>query len=148
MSYDVARIRVTGRGEDGSTWRSQRCLAKAEGYREPIRRRRHRSNSVGPRRLDASLLGGQRTRPRPGGQRRRRVRAARRRAARPQPIAYSTLGGLTDAWLSAAAPVAAVWAASTAYGLVIAAPVVDDRALLLLPLLVVPIGLTLLGKRA
>jgi hypothetical protein len=43
---------------------------------------------------------------------------------------------------------AAAWAASTAYGLVIAAPVVDDRALLLLPLLVVPIGLTLLGKRA
>jgi PAS domain S-box-containing protein len=51
-----------------------------------------------------------------------------------------------QAWLRAAPVAAADWAASTAYGLVIAALLVHDQALL--PLLVVPIGLTFLGNRA
>ena len=62
-------------------------------------------------------------------------------------IGLSVGQGLSQAWLRAAPVAAADWAASTAYGLVIAALVVDHRALLL-PLLVVPIGLTLLGNRA
>src|SRR6266545_1186829 len=59
-------------------------------------------------------------------------------------IGLSVGQGLSQAWLRAAPVAAADWAASTAYGLVIAALVVDHRALLL-PLLVVPIGLTRLG---
>ena len=62
-------------------------------------------------------------------------------------IGLSVGQGLSQAWLRAAPVAAADWAASTAYGLVIAALVVDHRALLL-PLLVVPIGLTFLGNRA
>jgi PAS domain S-box-containing protein len=62
-------------------------------------------------------------------------------------ISLSVGQSLLQAWLRAAPVAAADWAASTAYGLVIAALVVDDR-ILLLPLLVVPIGLTLLGNRA
>jgi hypothetical protein len=62
-------------------------------------------------------------------------------------ISMSVGQGLAQTWLRAAPVAAADWAASTAYGLVIAALVVDDRVLLL-PLLVVPIGLTLLGNRA
>jgi PAS domain S-box-containing protein len=61
-------------------------------------------------------------------------------------ISLSVDQGLVKSWLRAAPVAAADWAASTAYGLVIAALLVNDPALL--PLLVVPIGLTLLGNRA
>jgi PAS domain S-box-containing protein len=49
-------------------------------------------------------------------------------------------------WRRAAPVTAAGWAASTAYGLVIAALLTHDKALL--PLLVVPIGLSFVGNRA
>ena len=51
-----------------------------------------------------------------------------------------------SSWLRAAPVAAADWAASTAYGLLIASLFAHDQVLL--PLLVVPIGLTLLGNRA
>jgi PAS domain S-box-containing protein len=51
-----------------------------------------------------------------------------------------------SSWLRAAPVAAADWAASTAYGLLIASLLAHDQALL--PLLVIPIGLTLLGNRA
>ncbi len=61
-------------------------------------------------------------------------------------ISLSVGHGFAQSWLRAAPVAAADWAASTAYGLVIAALLVHDQALL--PLLVVPIGLTFLGNRA
>src|SRR6266508_1208787 len=61
-------------------------------------------------------------------------------------ISLSVGQGFVQSWLRAAPVAAADWAASTAYGLVIAALLVHDQALL--PLLVVPIGLTFLGNRA
>jgi PAS domain S-box-containing protein len=61
-------------------------------------------------------------------------------------ISLSVGGGFVQSWLRAAPVAAADWAASTAYGLVIAALLVHDQELL--PLLVVPIGLTFLGNRA
>src|SRR5919201_5230140 len=61
-------------------------------------------------------------------------------------ISLSVGRGFVQSWLRAAPVAAADWAASTAYGLVIAALLVHDQALL--PLLVVPIGLTFLGNRA
>ncbi|HEV8653358.1 MAG TPA: ATP-binding protein [Actinomycetes bacterium] len=61
-------------------------------------------------------------------------------------ISLSVGQGFAQSWLRAAPVAAADWAASTAYGLVIAALLVHDQALL--PLLVVPIGLTFLGNRA
>jgi PAS domain S-box-containing protein len=61
-------------------------------------------------------------------------------------ISLSVGRGFVQSWLWAAPVATADWAASTAYGLVIAALLVHDRALL--PLLVVPIGLTVLGNRA
>jgi PAS domain S-box-containing protein len=61
-------------------------------------------------------------------------------------ISLSVGQGFGQSWLRAAPVAAADWAASTAYGLVIAALLVHDQALL--PLLVVPIGLTFLGNRA
>src|SRR6266508_1751615 len=61
-------------------------------------------------------------------------------------ISLSVGQGFARSWLRAAPVAAADWAASTAYGLVIAALLVHDQALL--PLLVVPIGLTFLGNRA
>ena len=61
-------------------------------------------------------------------------------------ISLSVGWGFVQSWLRAAPVAAADWAASTAYGLVIAALLVHDQALL--PLLVVPIGLTFLGNRA
>ena len=61
-------------------------------------------------------------------------------------VSLSVGRGFVHSWLRAAPVAAADWAASTAYGLVIAALIVNDQALL--PLLVVPIGLTFLGNRA
>src|SRR5215218_4382189 len=61
-------------------------------------------------------------------------------------VSLSTGQGLVQSWLRAAPAAAADWAASIAYGLIIAALLVHDQALL--PLLVVPIGLTFLGNRA
>jgi PAS domain S-box-containing protein len=61
-------------------------------------------------------------------------------------ISLSTGQSFVQSWLRAAPVAAADWAASIAYGLVIAALLVHDQALL--PLLVVPIGLTFLGNRA
>ncbi|HEX8135700.1 MAG TPA: ATP-binding protein, partial [Actinomycetes bacterium] len=61
-------------------------------------------------------------------------------------VSLSVGRGFVHSWLRAAPVAAAGWAASTAYGLVIAALIVNDQALL--PLLVVPIGLTFLGNRA
>ena len=61
-------------------------------------------------------------------------------------VSLSTGQGLVQSWLRAAPVAAADWAASIAYGLIIAALLVHDQALL--PLLVVPIGLTFLGNRA
>jgi PAS domain S-box-containing protein len=51
-----------------------------------------------------------------------------------------------SSWLRAAPVAGADWAASTAYGLLIAWRLAHDQGLL--PLLVIPIGLTLLGNRA
>jgi PAS domain S-box-containing protein len=51
-----------------------------------------------------------------------------------------------SSWLRAAPVAAADWAASTAYGLLIASLLAQNQALL--PLLVIPLGLTLLGNRA
>jgi PAS domain S-box-containing protein len=51
-----------------------------------------------------------------------------------------------SSWLRAAPVAGADWAASTAYGLLIAWLLAHDQGLL--PLLVIPIGLTLLGNRA
>ncbi len=51
-----------------------------------------------------------------------------------------------SAWLRAAPVAGADWAASTAYGLLIASLLAHDQGLLVL--LVIPIGLTLLGNRA
>jgi PAS domain S-box-containing protein len=61
-------------------------------------------------------------------------------------VSLSTGQGFMQSWLRAAPVAAADWAASIAYGLIIAALLVHDQALL--PLLVVPIGLTFLGNRA
>jgi PAS domain S-box-containing protein len=61
-------------------------------------------------------------------------------------VGLSTGQGFVQSWLRAAPVAAADWAASIAYGLIIAALLVHDQALL--PLLVVPIGLTFLGNRA
>jgi PAS domain S-box-containing protein len=61
-------------------------------------------------------------------------------------VSLSTGQGFVQSWLRAAPVAAADWAASIAYGLIIAALLVHDPALL--PLLVVPIGLTFLGNRA
>jgi PAS domain S-box-containing protein len=61
-------------------------------------------------------------------------------------VSLSTGQGFVQSWLRAAPVAAADWAASIAYGLIIAALVVHDQALL--PLLIVPIGLTFLGNRA
>jgi len=61
-------------------------------------------------------------------------------------VSLSTGQGLVQSWLRAAPVAAADWAASIAYGLIIAALLVHDQALL--PLLIVPIGLTFLGNRA
>ena len=61
-------------------------------------------------------------------------------------VSLSTGQGFVQSWLGAT-PVAAVdWAASIAYGLIIAALLVHDPALL--PLLVIPIALTFLSARA
>jgi len=54
--------------------------------------------------------------------------------------------GFVQCWLRAAPVALADWAASTAYGLVIAALLGHDRALL--PFLIVPIVLTFIGNRA
>src|SRR5919106_1260600 len=61
-------------------------------------------------------------------------------------VSLSTGQGFVQSWLRAAPVAAADWAASIAYGLIIAALLVHDQALP--PLLVVPIGLTFLGNRA
>jgi PAS domain S-box-containing protein len=61
-------------------------------------------------------------------------------------VSLSTGQGFVQSWLRAGPVAAADWAASIAYGLIIAALLVHDQALL--PLLVVPIGLTFLGNRA
>jgi len=61
-------------------------------------------------------------------------------------VSLSTGQGFGQSWLRAAPVAAADWAASIAYGLIIAALLVHDQALL--PLLIVPIGLTVLGNRA
>src|SRR5215207_5270474 len=61
-------------------------------------------------------------------------------------VSLSTGQGLVQSWLRAAPVAAADWAASIAYGLIIAALLAHDQALL--PLLIVPIGLTFLGNRA
>jgi PAS domain S-box-containing protein len=61
-------------------------------------------------------------------------------------VSLSTGQGFVLSWLRAAPVAAADWAASIAYGLIIAALLVHDQALL--PLLIVPIGLTFLGNRA
>ena len=61
-------------------------------------------------------------------------------------VSLSTGQGLMQSWLRAAPVAAADWAASIAYGLIIAALLAHDQALL--PLLIVPIGLTFLGNRA
>ncbi len=61
-------------------------------------------------------------------------------------VSLSTGQGFVQSWLRAAPVAAADWAASIAYGLIIAALLVHDQALL--PLLIVPIGLTFLGNRA
>ncbi|HXQ56863.1 MAG TPA: ATP-binding protein, partial [Actinomycetes bacterium] len=61
-------------------------------------------------------------------------------------VSLSTGQRFVQSWLRAAPVAAADWAASIAYGLIIAALLVHDQALL--PLLVVPIGLTFLGNRA
>jgi PAS domain S-box-containing protein len=61
-------------------------------------------------------------------------------------VSLSTGQGFVQSWLRAAPVAAADWAASIAYGLIIAALLVHDQALL--PLLVVPLGLTFLGNRA
>jgi hypothetical protein len=64
-------------------------------------------------------------------------------------VIVSLSGGqrLAQAWLRAAPLTFADWAVSTCYGLLIAALVVDRRVLLL-PLLAVPVGVTVLGNRA
>ncbi|HZD38422.1 MAG TPA: PAS domain-containing sensor histidine kinase [Actinomycetes bacterium] len=62
-------------------------------------------------------------------------------------VSLSTGEGFGRCWRRAAPVTAAGWAASTSYGLVIAALLTHDRALLL-PLLVVPIGLSFVGNRA
>jgi PAS domain S-box-containing protein len=61
-------------------------------------------------------------------------------------VGLSVGQGIGPSWRRAAPVAAADSAASTAYGLLIASLLTHDRALL--PLLVVPIGLTLLGNRA
>ena len=61
-------------------------------------------------------------------------------------VSLSTGQGFVQSWLRAAPVAAADLAASIAYGLIIAALLVHDQALL--PLLIVPIGLTFLGNRA
>ncbi len=61
-------------------------------------------------------------------------------------VSLSVGQGFGASWRRAAPVAAADWAASTAYGLLIASLLAHDQALL--PLLVVPIGLTLLGNRA
>ena len=61
-------------------------------------------------------------------------------------VSLSTGQGFVQSWLRAAPVAAADWAASIAYGLIIAALLAHDQALL--PLLIVPIGLTFLGNRA
>jgi PAS domain S-box-containing protein len=61
-------------------------------------------------------------------------------------VGLSVGQGIGPSWRRAAPVAAADWAASTAYGLLIAFLLAHDRGLL--PLLVVPIGLTLLGNRA
>jgi PAS domain S-box-containing protein len=61
-------------------------------------------------------------------------------------VSLSVGQGFGHCWRRAAPMTAAGWAASTAYGLVIAALLAHDRALL--PLLVVPIGLSFIGNRA
>jgi PAS domain S-box-containing protein len=61
-------------------------------------------------------------------------------------VSLSAGEGFGHCWRRAAPMTAAGWAASTAYGLVIAALLVHDRALL--PLLAVPIALSFVGNRA
>jgi PAS domain S-box-containing protein len=61
-------------------------------------------------------------------------------------VGLSVGQGIGPSWRRAAPVAAADSAASTAYGLLIASLLTHDRALL--PLLIVPIGLTLLGNRA
>jgi PAS domain S-box-containing protein len=61
-------------------------------------------------------------------------------------VGLSVGQGIGPSWRRAAPVAAADSAASTAYGLLIASLLAHDQALL--PLLVVPIGLTLLGNRA
>jgi PAS domain S-box-containing protein len=61
-------------------------------------------------------------------------------------VSLSTGEGFGRCWRRAAPVTAAGWAASTAYGLVIAALLTHDPALL--PLLAVPIGLSFIGNRA
>jgi PAS domain S-box-containing protein len=61
-------------------------------------------------------------------------------------VSLSAAEGFGHCWRRAAPMTAAGWAASTAYGLVIAALLVHDRALL--PLLAVPIALSFVGNRA
>jgi PAS domain S-box-containing protein len=61
-------------------------------------------------------------------------------------VSLSSGEGFGHCWRRAAPMTAAGWAASTAYGLVIAALLVHDRALL--PLLAVPIALSFVGNRA
>jgi PAS domain S-box-containing protein len=61
-------------------------------------------------------------------------------------VSLSTGEGIVQSWRRVASVAAADSAASTAYGLLIASLLAHDQALL--PLLVVPIGLTLLGNRA
>jgi PAS domain S-box-containing protein len=61
-------------------------------------------------------------------------------------VSLSVAQSFRSSWLRAAPVAAADWAASTAYGLLIASLLAHDQVLL--PLLVIPIGLTLLGNRA
>ena len=61
-------------------------------------------------------------------------------------VSLSAGQGFVQSWLRAAPVAAADWAASIAYGLIIAALLVHDQALL--PLLIVPIGLTFLSGSA
>ena len=61
-------------------------------------------------------------------------------------VSLSVAEGFGHCWRRAAPMTAAGWAASTAYGLVIAALLAHDRALL--PLLAVPIALSFIGNRA
>jgi PAS domain S-box-containing protein len=61
-------------------------------------------------------------------------------------VSLSVAQPFRSSWLRAAPVAAADWAASTAYGLLIASLLAHDQGLLLL--LVIPMGLTLLGNRA